>query len=87
MILSHDFSLTLTTLALDQSSLRWFEARSCKPAPRGFPSSLAQLRTPSKNKCALLAHFIADIGPPEEGGSGIASGAFCKEGRLASYMI
>jgi hypothetical protein len=34
-ILSRDFSLTLTTLALYQRSLRWFEACSCKPAPRG----------------------------------------------------
>ena len=58
MILCHDFSLTLTTLTLNQSSLRWFEACSCKPAQRGLPSSLAQLRTPLiwKQKCALLAH-------------------------------
>jgi hypothetical protein len=38
------FPSTLTTLALYQSSLRWFEACSCKPAPRDLPSSLAQLR-------------------------------------------
>ena len=43
-VLCRDFSLTLTTLALYQRSLRWFEACSCKPAPRGLPSSLAQLR-------------------------------------------
>ena len=43
-ILCRDFSLTLTTLALYQRSLRRFEACSCKPAPRGHPSSLAQLR-------------------------------------------
>ncbi|UPA55381.1 hypothetical protein MWH06_01705 [Wolbachia pipientis] len=36
-------SLTLTTLALYQSSLWLFEACSCKPAPRGPPSSTAQL--------------------------------------------
>ncbi|MGB2927856.1 MAG: hypothetical protein WBB70_02990, partial [Desulfobacterales bacterium] len=40
------FSLTLTTLALYQRSLRWFEACSCKPAPRDLPSSFVQLRTP-----------------------------------------
>ena len=34
-VLSRDFSLTLTTLALYQSSLRWFETCSCKPVPRG----------------------------------------------------
>src|ERR1019366_2625693 len=27
---------------LDQSSIRWFETRSCNPVPRGQPSSLAQ---------------------------------------------
>jgi len=31
-------------MALYQSSLRWFETCSCKPASRGQPSSLAQLR-------------------------------------------
>ena len=39
------FSLTLTTPALYQRSLRWFEACSCKPAPRDLPSSFVQLRT------------------------------------------
>ncbi len=58
MILSHDFSLTLTTLALDQSSLRWFEACSCKPAPRGLPSSSTQLHYIEQ---VLLAHYIAEI--------------------------
>jgi len=33
------FSLTLTTSALYQSSLRWFEALSCKTAPGGPPPS------------------------------------------------
>jgi hypothetical protein len=40
-----DFSSTLTTMALYQCSLRWFEACSCKPAPKGLPSSFVQLRT------------------------------------------
>ena len=39
------FVSTLTTLALYQRSFRWFEACSCKPAPRGPPSSFVQLRT------------------------------------------
>ncbi len=46
------FSLTLTTMALYQCSLRWFEACPCKPAPRGRPSSLLYLRgarSPTKN--------------------------------------
>ena len=44
-ILCRDFSSTLTTVAFDHSRLRRFEACSCKPAPRGPPSSSAQLRT------------------------------------------
>jgi hypothetical protein len=44
---SGTFSLTLTTLALYQSSLRWFETCSCKPVPRGLPSSFEQLHTPN----------------------------------------
>ncbi|MGB3225793.1 MAG: hypothetical protein WBB23_23590 [Desulforhopalus sp.] len=36
------FSSTLTTMALYHSSLRWFETCSCKPVPRGLPSSLVQ---------------------------------------------
>ena len=36
------FLLTLTTMALYHSSLRCFEACSCKPAPRGLPSSFVQ---------------------------------------------
>jgi hypothetical protein len=32
MVLWHASSLTLTTMALDHSSLRWFEACSCKPS-------------------------------------------------------
>ena len=38
------FSVTLTTLAFDQRSLRWFEASSCKAAPEGLPPSLVQHR-------------------------------------------
>ncbi len=34
---------TLTTTALDRSSLGWFEARSWKLASKGLPSSLTQL--------------------------------------------
>jgi hypothetical protein len=42
--------------ALYRYSLRWFEACSCKPAPRGLPSSLVQLRT-LYIKSALVAHL------------------------------
>ena len=45
-----DFSSTLTTMDIDHSSLRWFEANSCKSAPRGLPSSLAQLHAITDEK-------------------------------------
>ena len=48
---SGTFSLTLTTLALYQRSLRRFEACSCKPAPRGLPSSSVQFHTLKYLKC------------------------------------
>jgi hypothetical protein len=62
-----DFSQTLTTLALYQRSFRWFEACSCKPAPRGLPSSLTQLRTLILQMCtrgALNSRYI--IQPSEK---------------------
>ena len=37
------FSVTLTTLALDQRSLRWFGTCPCRPVPRDLPSSFVQL--------------------------------------------
>src|SRR5450759_5093047 len=40
-----DVSATFTTIAFDDSSLRWLETRTCLPASKGPPSSLVQLRT------------------------------------------
>ena len=54
--LCHALPLTLTTTALYRCSLRWFEACSCKPTPRGPPSSSVQLRT-LYIKSALVAHL------------------------------
>ena len=59
-ILCRDFSQTLTTMAFDHSSFRWFEACSCKPAPRGPPSSFVQLRT-LYEKNVLVAHYYESI--------------------------
>jgi hypothetical protein len=36
------FSLTLTTMAFDHSSLRWFEASIHMAAPRDLPSSFVE---------------------------------------------
>ena len=48
-VIATPFPATLTTKALYPSSLRWFEARSCKPAPGGPPPSSAKHPRP----CAL----------------------------------
>jgi len=39
------FPATLTTIALNDSTLRWFEACTRMPASRGLPSSPVQLHT------------------------------------------
>jgi hypothetical protein len=50
---------------IDHSSLRWFEAYSCKSAPRGLPSSLAQLHAMTDEKnyhlFAFVAHYAVTI--------------------------
>ena len=51
------FPSTLTTRALYPRSLRRFGTCSCKPVPRGPPSSLAQHRTSYRSLgCAFMAH-------------------------------
>jgi hypothetical protein len=45
LITAKPFPSALTTMAFDHSRRRWFETRSCKPVPRGLPSSVKQLRT------------------------------------------
>ncbi len=44
-IIAGPFPYVLTTMAFDHSRQRWFETNSCKPVPRGPPSSAKQLRT------------------------------------------
>jgi len=49
-----------------QSSLRWFEAYSCKSASRGLPSSFVQLRAITDGKktthlFALVAQIAVSI--------------------------
>ena len=45
-------------MAFGQSRRRWFGACSCKPTPRGLPSSVKQLRTSSAFRlfAVLVAH-------------------------------
>ena len=49
------FPATLTTLAFDQRSSRWFGAWSCNPTPRGPPSSAVQHRTSEGHERLLTA--------------------------------
>ena len=58
----HVLSLTLTTLALNQPSLRWFGACSCKPAA-GPPHLFAVAHAFSITPSALVAHLLATIRP------------------------
>ena len=39
------FPSAFTTIAFGYSRRRWFETCSCKPVPRGLPSSVKQLIT------------------------------------------
>jgi len=43
LVLSRPFPSTLTTMAFDHGRWRWFGTCSCKPVPRGLPSSVEQL--------------------------------------------
>ena len=58
------FSVTLTTLALYQRSLRWFETSTCMAVSRGLPSSLMQHSCTEDFVllCAFVAHNRQQIG-------------------------
>jgi len=54
---SRPFPSVLTTMAFDHSHRRRFGTRSCKPVPRGLPSSIKQLHTLGPPRpFALVAH-------------------------------
>src|SRR5215472_17341082 len=57
-VISEPFPSAFTTVAFGQSRRRWFGACSCKPVPRGLPSSVKQLRTSSAFRpfAVLVAH-------------------------------
>jgi len=49
-------------MAFGHSRRRWFGTRSCKPIPRGLPSSVKQLRTPTARWLSLCSwHTIVGI--------------------------
>src|SRR6267143_6773660 len=45
LVVARPFPSAFTTIAFGYSRRRWFETCSCKPVPRGLPSSVKQLRT------------------------------------------
>ena len=56
-VLPGPFPPVLTTMAFDHSRRRWFGTCSCKPVPRGLPSSFKQLHTLGPPRpFALVAH-------------------------------
>src|SRR5260370_21428943 len=58
LVLSRPFPSVLTTRAFDPSRRRWFGTCSCKPVPRGLPSSVKQLHTLGPPRpSALVAHY------------------------------
>ena len=62
------FSVMLTTLALNQRSLRRFETCSCKPISEGLPPSSMQLRT--KTIVLLIIAFCAHGTPDPDDRAG-----------------
>src|SRR5262252_2259144 len=56
-----DVSATLTTIALDDSSLRWLETCTRLPASKGPPSSLVQFRTVVLRRCLRDTRPVADL--------------------------
>src|ERR1700738_4379849 len=74
-----DFSATFTTIAFDDSSLRWLEINTLLPTSKGLPSSLVQLRTavwtgvtrdtmPQPDSCSAAKGVLFDdlVGAEEE---------------------
>src|ERR1035438_7771269 len=64
LVLSRPFPSVLTTMAFDHSRRRWFGTCSCKPVPRGLPSSIKQLHTLGPPRpFALVAHSHRHTAP------------------------
>ena len=64
LVNARPFPSALTTMAFDHSRQRWFGTCSCKPAPRGLPSSEKQLRaTWPCGPFALVAHNYGQSAP------------------------
>jgi hypothetical protein len=74
-----DFSATLTTIALYDSSLQWLEACAGPPASRRPPSSLVQHRT-------SLRRYVRDTLPVGDiAGSGVSRSGSARPSDLKSF--
>ena len=63
LVLPRPFPSALTTMAFLHSRRRWFGTCSCKPVPRGVPSSIKQLHTLGPPRpSVLVAHSHRHIG-------------------------
>src|SRR5262249_60626850 len=83
---SRPFPSAFTTLLFEQSRRRWFGTYSCKPVPRGRPSSVEQLCTSSAFRlfAVLVAHcnrVSVDVNHNEQSRSRSA----CDSGFLDRY--
>ena len=69
-VTSEPFPSAFTTVAFARSRRRWFGTCSCKPVPRGLPSSVKQLRTSSAFRpfAVLVAHCCRYLGEVQRSG-------------------
>src|SRR5208282_6483595 len=58
LVVARPFPSAFTTIAFDYSRRRWFETCSCKPVPRGLPSSVKQLRTTQRFLLSCSWHTV-----------------------------
>src|SRR5260370_32254066 len=58
LVVARPFPSAFTTIAFDYSRRRWFETCSCKPVPRGLPSSVKQLRTTQRFLLSCSWHTL-----------------------------
>jgi hypothetical protein len=65
LVVARPFPSAFTTIAFDYSRRRWFGTCSCKPVPRGLPSSVKQLRTTQRFLLSCSWHTFVALPEPE----------------------
>jgi hypothetical protein len=61
LVVARPFPSAFTTIAFGYSRRRWFETCSCKPVPRGLPSSVKQLRTTQRFLLSCSWHTLVAL--------------------------